>query len=290
MPLEDDLFVNDDLDNSAENRLNHVLFGLFLKDEYRREILRRLGVAQDAIIYKPSNRSWGRPDFAMESRHGDTLGYIEVELDKDLGQLAHYQANAEASVYSFGREKRDHNITLQELVGIGECIVENDPAPQFELMVRHFAKQVSEAAGNRKAPPPGPVQAQLKTPLGKALLKVGMVNWGEEPIRPGKLYGRTNGPDGISVRVFAPKRKGSDKTVGLLNITAGRPVVRFAIHSHLAGYLHDNKRAALDEWADFIEQQLDGDIRITGTRHCPIDLSVVEDNVDDMLEAMLPLC
>lgn len=273
MPLEDDLFVNDDLDNSAENRLNHILFGLFLKDEYRREVLRRLGVAQDAIIYKPSNRSWGRPDFAVESRHGDTLGYIEVELDKDLGQLAHYQANAEASVYSFGREKRDHNITLQELVGIGECIVENAPAPQFELMVRHFAKQVSEAAGSRKA-----------------LLKVGMVNWGEELIRPGKLYGRTNGPEGISVRVFAPKRKGSDKTVGLLNITAGRPVVRFAIHSHLAEYLHDNKRTALDEWADFIEQRLDGDIRIIGRRHCPIDLSVVEDNVDDMLEAMLPLC
>ena len=55
MPSDEDLFINDDLKNSLENRLNHVLFGLFLNDRYRREVLRCLGITEDAVIYKPSN-------------------------------------------------------------------------------------------------------------------------------------------------------------------------------------------------------------------------------------------
>ena len=43
MPTDEELFINDDLENSLENRLNHVLFGLFLNDHYRREVLRCLG-------------------------------------------------------------------------------------------------------------------------------------------------------------------------------------------------------------------------------------------------------
>ena len=286
MPSEDDLFVNDDLSNSAENRLNHVLFGLFLKDEYRRAVLQRLAVAEDAIIYKPTNQPWGRPDFAIESNGGKILGYIEVELDKNLAQLKGYRDLAGVPVYSFGRAEEDHSITLEELVKIGIDILKEDPAPQFSLMVKHFRKQVQEAAGVRKSAPPMPVQAQLETPLGKALLKAGMVQWGEGPVRPGKLFGRTHRRDGISVRVFSPKSSG--RTVGLFHITGGRREVRFASYSHLAQYLPD-KRAALDHWADFIEQRLDGDIRIIGTRYHPVGLSVVEDTVDDMLQATLPL-
>ncbi len=236
MPTEDDLFVNDDLDNSAENRLNHVLFGLFLKDEYRSEVLRRLGVSEEAIIYKPSSRPWGRPDFAIESLNGETLGYIEVELDKDQAQLDGYRANAGAPVYSFGRAEEDHDITLWELVGTG---------------------------------------------------KAGMVNWGEEPVQPGKLFGRTNGRDGISVRVFSQKASG--RTVGLFHITAGRLEVRFASYGHLAKYL-PGRSAAIEQWADFVEQEFGGDIRVIGDRRsCPVELSVVEDNVDALLEAVASL-
>ncbi len=210
-----------------------------------------------------------------------------MELDKDQAQLDGYRANAGVPVHSFGHAEEDHNITLWELVEIGEDILGEGPAPQFDLMVRHLAKQVTESGGARKALPPRPVQAQLDTPLGKALLKAGMVNWGERPVQPGKLFGRTNGRDGISVRVFS--QKASDRTVGLFHITAGRLEVRFASYGHLAKYL-PGRSAAIEHWADFIEQELGGDIRTLGVKqYCPVRLSVVEDNVGPMLEAMASL-
>ena len=289
MPSDDDLFINDDLKNSAENRLNHVLFGLFLHEEYRSTVLRELGAAEDSVIYKPIDRPWGRPDFAVES--GDQIvGYIEVELDKDEPQLARYRENAGVPVYSFERVEREgdrRTIGLKKLVEIGNNAARKDPAPQLKLMVRHFAKQVKGSEGNRKTSPPGPVQAQLDTRLGKALLKAGMINWGQEPVRPGKVFGRTNRENGFSVRVFS--QKANDKTVSVFHITAGREEVRFSSYRHLEDYL-PNKRVDLDWWSDFLYQRFDADIRTIGSRSsCPIKRPLVEDDVDDMLKAMRPL-
>ncbi len=300
MPAENDLFVNDDLKNSAENRLNHVLFGLFLHDGYRREILGRLGLGGDAIIYKPSDRPWGRPDFAIESQSGETLGYIEVELDKDLAQLNRYRDCAEVPVYSFGRGREDHNITLQDLVDIGKGAAEEGSTPQFRLMTRHLAKQVRESAGYRKNSASAPVQAQLNTPLGRALERAGMVNW--VGIRRGQecqFYGRTNGRNGISVRVYAPKP--NDKTVSLFNITKGRPIVEFSGYAHLSAYLpHHVRGTALDRWGEFIWQRFRGDIKArdynqnqrSETYHnpgLPVELSKVEENIQALLQVLFPL-
>ena len=287
MPHDDDLFVNDDLNNSAENRLNHILFGLFVNDRYRREVLRQLGVSENSVIYKPVNRDWGRPDFAIESYEGETIGYIEVELDKDEEQLERYRSKAEVSVYSFGRLEADHDVTLCQLVKIGKDVPGRESTPQLDVMVRHFAKQVTEASGIRKNSPTGPVKAQLNTPLGKALVKAGMVNWGDEPVRLGGIFGRANGPDGLSARVFSHET--GDKTVSVFSIRAGGPLVDFSSYSHLADNLPANKKAELESWADMVEHFLDGDVRSIGGRVCRIPISVVEEHVDEVVGALMGL-
>ena len=287
MPSYDELFVNDDLNNSPENRLNHVLFGLFLKDEYREQILSRLEIFEDAIIYKPTDRPWGgRPDFAIESYDGETIGYIEVELDKNQQQLDDYRGKAGVPVYSFGRAKKDHEITLQQLVEIGEAMLDEDPAPQFNLMVKHLAKQVKESSRVRHGGTVRPIgDCQLETPLGKALVTAGMVNWGTDAaFRPGRFYGRASGPNGISARVFSSKS--SDRTISLFYVTGGRAVVNFVNYTRLIDYL-PNKQTEIDEWADFIEQHFGGSIRNLPTKqNCPVKLSLVEAHVDDMLRVM----
>ena len=233
---EDDLFVNDDLDNSAENRLNHVLFGLFLKDEYRSEVLRRLGVSEEAIIYKPSSRPWGRPDFAIESLNGETLGYIEVELDQGPGPTGRLP---------------------------GQC-----GSPRLQLRTR----------GGRP-------RHHIVGTGGDGESGYGELGGGTGPA--GQALWADNGRDGISVRVFSQKASG--RTVGLFHITAGRLEVRFASYGHLAKYL-PGRSAAIEQWADFVEQEFGGDIRVIGDRRsCPVELSVVEDNVDALLEAVASL-
>ena len=188
-------------------------------------------------------------------------------MDKDPEQLAVYRAHAKAPVFSFGRDAEDHNVTLEKLIEIGWDSTKADPSPQLNLMVRHLAKQVSES---QKYTHPGPVTNQLVAPLGMKLREAGMVNWGEEPVGPGKLFGSANGPDGISVRVFSEKAQ--ERTVSVFHITSGQPVVRVAAYEHLSQYLPD-RFPALDAWATFIEKTLGGSIRNLDTRpYCDVDL------------------
>ena len=57
MPSDDDIFINDQLDNHLENRLNHILFGLFLNADFREAVLDRIKLPKDSVIYKPADRS-----------------------------------------------------------------------------------------------------------------------------------------------------------------------------------------------------------------------------------------
>ena len=112
-------------------------------------------------------------------------------------------------------------------------------------MVKHLAKQVKESSRVRHGGSVRPIgDRQLQTPVGKALVTAGMVNWGTDPaFRPGRLYGRASGPNGISARVFS--QKSSDKTLSLFYITGGRAVVNFVNYTCLIDYL-PNTTANLD--------------------------------------------
>lgn len=285
MPSDDDLFINDDLDNSLENRLNHVLFGLFLNDDFRESVLQRLELPRDSVIYKPTTRPWGRPDFAVEAPDGTTAGYIEVELDQDQEQLQRYKAGAEALIFSFGRHAHQgHRITLDGLVKLARDAAKTNPSAQLQLMVRHLAKQVKGSRGVRRHI--GPIGPEaLKTPLGQALRAARMVNWDEEPLGSGKVFGRAQGPLGISVIVSSEVAPG--KPVNPFFQRSGEPMVRFLGYEELAEDLPTEK---LDGWADFIMEELDGDIRdLVGRIRCPVELSTVEQHLDGLVEALWAL-
>ena len=289
MPSNDDLFINDDLDRSSENRLNHVLFGLFLNDDFRQSVLEHLAMPQDSVIYKPTDRSWGRPDFAIEGPNGTTAGYIEVELDQDQVQLQKYKAGAGVvPIFSLGRHSHQgHEITLEELVDMACAAAIDEPSAQLKLMVRHLQKQVYESGGARSQPteisPPS-----LETPLGKALVDGGMVNWEDEPTKgPGKVYGMAYSTEGISARVFSPVA--ADHTVSVFFQTKGRPVICFASYEHLVRYL-PNRREKLDAWADFIQEKLGENIRgLKDKERCNVDLSIIELHLEDLVAALWTL-
>ena len=288
MPSDDDLFINDDLNNSLENRLNHVLFGMFLNDEFRQSVLQHLQLPQDSVIYKPTDRPWGRPDFAVEGPDGTTAAYIEVELDQDQAQLQRYRAGAgKVPVYSFGRhDDQGHHFTLDELVDQARDAENENPSAQLELMVRHLEKQVKESREGR----PGVTRVgpkPLETPLGRALVHAGMVNWGDEPVQRGKVFGRAYGPEGISARVFSALTK--DRTVNVFYQTKGQPVIRFAGYERLARLLPDPGEK-LDAWADFIQEELGGNIRgLNDKERCNLDLSTVEQHLEGLAAALWTL-
>ena len=210
-----------------------------------------------------------------------------MELDQDQAQLQRYKGGAEVPVFSFGGHvDQGHQFTLDELVEQAWEAANENPSAQLKLMVRHLEKQVKESRGGR--PPVTRVGPKvLETPLGRALVHAGMVNWGDEPVQRGKVFGRAYGPEGISARVFSTVA--TERTVNVFYQTKGQPVIRFAGYERLTRYLPD-QREKLDSWADFIQEELGGNIRgLKDKERCHLDLSTVEQHLGSLVTALWTL-
>ena len=131
-----------------------------------------------------------------------------------------------------------------------------------------------------------------ETPLGKALYNHGMVDLADEsPKESGKVFRRRpSSPDGLSVSVFSAKAKTKDRTVNVFYLQPkGRPAIGFASYERLARLLPD-QREKLDAWADFIQEELGGDIRdVEVKKRCNVDLSTVEQHLGGLVAALWTL-
>ena len=130
----------------------------------------------------------------------------------------------------------------------------------------------------------------LETPLGKALYDHGMVDLADErPKESGKVFRRRlSRPDGLSVNVFSAKTETLTVNV-FLQLSKGQPLIRFASYKRLARLLPD-QREKLDAWADFIQEELGGDIRdLEEKKRCKVDLFTVEQHLGGLVAALWTL-
>ena len=285
LPNMADLFVRDEMEQSAENRLNFLLLGLFLSDAFRTSVLESLKLAADLLFYKPANVQEGlRPDFAAwDPSRQQTVAYVEVELGRDPEQKARYQAATGLRVFSFGQGE-GHELTWDALLNLAKKSAKSEDSPQLELFTLHLQRLLQ---GNPGYSPPGPVTNQLETPLGQRLVQEGMKNLGAQRLAPGDLYCHAYGPEGMSVRVYS--RKAVGRTVGVFNIQAGSRDAHFASRERLCRYLPDQLEE-IERWCDFVEEILGAPVRrVALPEYCTVSLSVVENHLEELTRALLLL-
>ena len=100
--IDERIFVNEDLTH-PENRINVALFGLMAQDWFRTWLLLRLGMPENAIVFPPTNAGAQRPDFTVEDpATGKTIGWVEVEIGTDEGQLRRYKEYLKEGVWQRG--------------------------------------------------------------------------------------------------------------------------------------------------------------------------------------------
>ena len=131
----------------------------------------------------------------------------------------------------------------------------------------------------------------LETPLGKALYDHGMVDLADKPRKEsGKVFRRTlSRPDGLSVNVFSAEATRRTVNVFYQQPKGQQPAIGFASYESLARLLPD-QREKLDAWADFIQEELRGDIRdVEITKRCNVDLSKVEQHLGGLVAALWTL-
>jgi hypothetical protein len=83
--------------SKPENRVNITLFHLLMINDLRGFIFSKLQLDDGCIIYPAPNleteefATTDRPDFKIE-KNGQLVGYIEVELGKDIEQVKKYDS------------------------------------------------------------------------------------------------------------------------------------------------------------------------------------------------------
>ena len=151
--IDEGIFVNEDL-KRPENRINAAMFEVMVQRWFRTWLLWQLGIAGNAIIYPPTNSETMRPNFTIEDRDTrETLGWIEVEIGRDPGQLSRYQDHFAEPVKSILGHGGD--VSLVCIACRLECELDAETLePQARLSVlllrKLIANALSEAASDSK--------------------------------------------------------------------------------------------------------------------------------------------
>ena len=239
-----DLFLHEDLGKS-ENRVNAALFALMQQNWFRQWFLKKLGLPIDAIVYPPTNRNGRRPDLKAISPTGETLAWIEVELNKDVEQIRDFQCRFRPDPVKalWGRRSHSGDLSLEEIVERLER--ETDIHPQIAVNTQQLVELIREGLQDHSSSPGrSALSPEMRAhPLVRELVK--LLNdkilfelGGNEPPPPGYLKADTTSTPnnrGFSLRVYSPKS--SDKTLSIMSISTGRPRVDFPSLPKLESYL-----------------------------------------------------
>ena len=267
--IDERIFVNEDL-SRPENRINVAMFGVMVQGWFRTWLLSQLGIAGNAIIYPPTNSETMRPDFKIENPDTrETLGWIEVEIGRDPGQLSRYQDHFAEPVKSIRGHAGD--VSLVCIVSRLECELDAGTLePQARLSVLLFRKLIasalSEAASDSK---PVWISSKMKEHwLVQALTdSLGdRLDFDLKPMVPGGLKANARGTQGFSLRVFS--RIASGREVSVLHIRGGAKEIGFASRARLEHYLPDHGQA-IAAWYELI-RSMSGEIDIAGMAQVPV--------------------
>ena len=295
--IDERIFVNENLSH-PENRINVALFGLLAQDWFRTWLLSRLGMPETSIVFPPTNTGTQRPDFTIEDpATGKTLGWLEVEVGSDEGQLGRYKEH-------FGKEFGKEGC-VKSICGRGgdvslECLAarltsELDAgtlAPQPELSVRLLRKLIEQALGKAtSASKPAPVSERMKDHwLVRTLAQQlgDRLDFDLKPAVRGCLKANAYGERGFSLRVFSPLP--SRREVSVLHIRGGAEEVRFASRVHLERHLPDHRAEAIAAWCNLV-RHIGGEIDMAGESQVPIRVQrpAFEERVAEFAKCLVTL-
>ena len=295
--IVDRIFVNENLSH-LEDRINVALFGLMAQEWFRTWLLLRLGMPETSIVFPPTNTGAQRPDFTIEDpATEETLGWLEVEVGSDEGQLRRYM---EHFGKEFGKEA-----CVKSICGRGgdlslECIASRLTSelnagtltPQQALSVRLLRKLIEQAL-DEAASTSKPVRVSQRM-MDHWLVRTLTHQLGDrldfdlKPAVPGCLKANARGERGFSLRVFSPIPSGRE--VSVLHVRGGAEELRFASRAHLEQHLPAQRAEAIAVWCDLV-RHIGGEIDMVSEANIPIRVqrSAFEEHKAEIAKCLIAL-
>lgn len=253
--FENDIFLHDNF-AQAEVRLAHGLLGLLNYPPLHARLVDYFGLPGEAVIFPPRTGDYGlRPDWkAAHAASGDVLMAIEIERDRDHRQIEDYRAHLTVPVLAlWGRADAGGDFSLERLDDL-LAEVNGEAPPQVQAHITLVRGLITEAVtGTKHRSKIAPVSdAMRRTPFVQgfvAALGTSLTFDIARPISAGMLRAHGGSPGGFALHV---RSRATKRSVGLCNITAGRPFVYFPSARKLKHHL-PNRSASVDGLVAFVE-------------------------------------
>lgn len=287
--------------SKPENRVNITLFHLLMNEGIKNMITEKLGLDKNCVIFPASGLviedfvSSHRPDFVIQLNN-DIIGYIEVELGKDLAQVKTYKdlARDDIKIYSiFGKKEYGGDLSLEEIYSFvknKKGKIPNDSQEHYSMkllleLIKYYVIDGNYKANNKRTS----ISDGMKdTPIIKALYNSidndKIIDEEGGKIVEGKLLINTISQSGYSVRVYS--RESKNKQLSIMARSKGEPRIQFPSYKKMKNYLPNNIDF-VEEYTNLLENLGAMTIKeIDKTERVSINLSDVEKNIDKMINVI----
>lgn len=295
--MKKDMHFKEDT-SKPENRVNLTLFHLLMNEELKSFIHQKLQLNPDCVIYPAPDlvtdefSTNDRPDFKIEL-NGNLVGYIEVELGKDIEQVKKYEAKTpdEIKIYCiFGKQSDGGNLSLEEIYFFVKKIQAGGQKNtqnywSMELLLKLVKYYVID--GNFKS-------NNKRTSISDAMRSSTLINALYESIgrkyiiegikaEKGKLLINTVKENGLSVRIFA--RNSISGSVSLMNRSGGREIISFPAYEKMKKYIANKE--FIERYTNLLIKLGCDDIKEIRERQvASLPIKTVENNIDEFVDSI----
>jgi hypothetical protein len=268
--------------------------------EVRSYIFSKFHLEGNCVIYPAPNLVTGefittnRPDFKIV-KDGKFVGYIEVELGKDISQVNKYNRNTpeDVRIYSiFGKKSDGGDLSLEEIFYFLKNIQsktskESQPYWSMELLLKLIEYYVIEGnfkSNNKRAPISDKMRISfLITALYEGIGTQNILDKDSEKAEKGKILLNTVAESGFSVRVFA--RNSSSGSFSLMWRSGGLETIHFPAYVKMKKYIANKE--FIERYTDLLIELGCTDIKeISERQSTGLNIRTVEDNVNELIDCI----
>ncbi|WP_338433268.1 hypothetical protein [Clostridium tyrobutyricum] len=297
--MENSIYFKEDT-SKAENRVNITLFHLLMNNDIKKYIDKKLKLDQDTVIYPASNliteefNTNDRPDFNIV-KNEEVIGYIEVELGKDIAQVKKYNEKTPKNVkiYSiFGRKHDGGDLSLEEIyefVKIKQESISNNSQTYWSIELLLNLLKYYIINGNFK-------NENKRTSISDKMKNTNIIKnlyegIGKEKIldkigdksRQGMILINTIKDNGFSIRAFS--RNASNRSFSIMARSGGRQLIQFPSYKKLKYYISNNE--FVEKYTELLVSLGAKDIKeIEKEQRETLDLSIVEEHINDIVQCI----
>jgi len=284
--------------SKPENRVNLTLFHLLMNDGVKEYIFSKLQLDNDCVVYPAPNLVTeefdigDRPDFKIE-RDGKLVGYIEVELGKDIAQVNKYnQKTADhVRIYSiFGKPSDGGDLSLEEIytylkANQGTIIRGAQDYWSLKLLLKLIEYYIIEGnfkSNNKRASISETMRnSSLITALYEGIGIQNILDKESDKPEKGKLLLNTVGEGGFSVRVYA--RNSNTSSFSLMWRSGGRDTIYFPAYVKMEKYIANKQ--FIERYAKLLISLGCIDIMNIGERQSTgLNIKKVEANMSELID------